>query len=249
MLILGIETSSTQVSCALGGPDGVLAAAQVNRGQRHAELLSPMIRQVCDAAGVPLASVEAVAVGVGPGLFTGLRVGLATAKAIAFGLGVPAIGVGSLDLLAFPVRFAECRIVAVSDARRSEVFWATYRSGPDGLEPDGLEMVEAPRVGPPAALRTELEAGSGRRLLVGDGARRYRDVLAGPGSDGADVAGVDVADAALAQPSAWSLVQVARARASAGGLVAPDEVQPLYLRKPDAEANWVQRPGSGGPGA
>lgn len=246
MLILGIETSSTQVSCALGGPDGVLAAAQVNRGQRHAELLSPMIGQVCDAAGVPLASVEAVAVGVGPGLFTGLRVGLATAKAIAFGLGVPAIGVGSLDLLAFPVRFAECRIVAVSDARRSEVFWATYRSGPDGLEPDGLEMVEAPRVGPPAALRTELEAGSGRRLLVGDGARRYRDVLAGPG---ADVAGVDVADAALAQPSAWSLVQVARARALAGGLVAPDEVQPLYLRKPDAEANWVQRPGSGGPGA
>lgn len=247
MLILGIETSSTQVSCALGGPDGVLAAAQVNRGQRHAELLSPMIGQVCDAAGVPLASVEAVAVGVGPGLFTGLRVGLATAKAIAFGLGVPAIGVGSLDLLAFPVRFAECRIVAVSDARRSEVFWATYRSGPDGFE-----MVDAPRVGPPAALRAELEAGSGRRLLVGDGARRYRDVLARPGSDGADgadVAGVEFADAALAQPSAWSLVQVARARALAGGLVAPDDVQPLYLRKPDAEANWVQRPGSGGPGA
>ncbi len=237
MLILGIETSSTQVSCALGGSDGVLAAAQVNRGQRHAELLSPMIGQVCDAAGVSLASVEAVAVGVGPGLFTGLRVGLATAKAIAFGLGVPAIGVGSLDLVAFPVRFAECRIVAVSDARRSEVFWATYRGSRDGLE-----VVGAPRVGPPTELRAELEAGSGRRLLVGDGALRYRDLIAAAGS-----AGVEFVDGALAQPSAWSLVQVARSRASAGGLVAPDDVHPLYLRKPDAEANWVQRPGSGGP--
>ncbi len=240
MLIVGIETSSTQVSCALGGPDGVLAASQVNRGQRHAELLSPMIGQLCAAAGVSLDSVNAVAVGVGPGLFTGLRVGLATAKAMAFGLGVPVIGVGSLELVAFPVRFAPCRIVAVTDARRSEVFWARFSGGMDGVEAFGPSQV-----GSPAELRAELDAeldadGAGAgHLLVGDGALRYREVLAADG--------VEFANSALAHPSAWALVQVARSRASVSSTVPPQDVHPVYLRQPDAEANWVQRPTSEAP--
>ncbi len=231
MLILGVETSSTQVSCALGGHEGVRSAAQVNRDQRHAELLAPMIEQVCRAAEVQYRELGAIAVGVGPGLFTGLRVGIATAKAMAFALRIPMIGVSSLDLLAFPLRFSPKTIVAVMDARRGEVFSATYRATPGGLQ----RLVE-PQVGAPAELAEELRSHSGDHLLVGDGAVRYAEHFA-PGK------GIEHADRALAHPSAWALVQLAHAQAVREEFVAPEEIPPTYLRKPDAEANWVQRPG------
>ncbi len=235
MLILGIETSSTQVSCALGGHEGVLAAAQVNRNQRHAELLSPMIAQVCKAAGVQFAELGIVAVGVGPGLFTGLRVGIATAKAMAMALRIPMIGVNSLDLLAFPVRFTTKTIVTVADARRSEVFAATYRP-----TPGGLQRLSGPQVSAPDELASELQAHDDDYLLVGDGALRYREQFV-------DRRGIELADMALAHPSAWALVQLAHAQALREEFVGPDELHPVYLRKPDAEANWAQRPpGTGG---
>ncbi|MGD9753425.1 MAG: tRNA (adenosine(37)-N6)-threonylcarbamoyltransferase complex dimerization subunit type 1 TsaB [Acidimicrobiia bacterium] len=235
MLVLGIETSSTQVSCAIGGYEGVRAAAQVNRDQRHAELLAPMIAQVCRAADVRYRDLGAIAVGVGPGLFTGLRVGLATAKAMALALRIPMIGVGSLDLLAFPVRLSPRTIVAVMDARRSEVFAASYRA-----TPGGLQRLDEAAVWSPLELAGELDAhADGPHLLVGDGALRYAEHFA-------DLKGVELADRALAHPSAWALVQLAHAQAVREEFVAPEEIHPTYLRKPDAEANWVQRPGSAG---
>jgi tRNA threonylcarbamoyladenosine biosynthesis protein TsaB len=233
VLILGIETSSPQVSCALGGDDGLLAAVRVDRGQRHAELLAPLIEQLCDAAQVTLAEVDAVAVGVGPGLFTGLRVGLATARAMASALGVPMIGVSSLDVVAHPARFADRTVVAVTDARRGELFWAFYRPGLDR----SVRLTE-PRVGSPAELAAEIAGRPGPCLLVGDGVARHRADL--------EVAGADRAGAFSARPSAADLVQLALAAAAAGELVPPSAIRPVYLRLPDAEANWVQRPGTAG---
>lgn len=233
MLILGVETSSTQVSCALASHDGVLAAAQVSRGQRHAELLCPMIEQVCASAGVRFDELAALAVGVGPGLFTGLRVGLATAKAMALALRLPMIGVSSLDLLAFPVRFTSKTIVTALDARRGEIFSAVYRP-----TPGGLQRLAGPQVGSAAELSSEIDARGEDTLLVGDGALRYRDAFAGRG--------IEVADAALAHPSAWALVQLAHAQALREEFVTPEDIHPVYLRKPDAEANWVQRPAPAG---
>jgi len=234
VLILGVETSSPQVSAALGGADGVLAAAAVDRGQRHAELLAPMIQQLCEAAQVTLAEVGAVAVGVGPGLFTGLRVGLATARALAFALEVPMVGVSSLDVVAFPARFTDRTVVAVTDARRGELFWAFYRPGVDAP----LRLTE-PRVGGPSELAAELTACPDPCLLVGDGVARYRTEL---GATGARCAGP-----VPSRPSAADLVLLARAAADAGALVPPAAIRPVYLRLPDAEANWVQRPGTPGP--
>ena len=119
MLILGIETATTQVGCAIGSHEGVRAAIHSARAKRHCENLTPAIEFLCVQAEISLDDIGLVAVDVGPGLFTGLRVGLATAKAIAFARRVPMIGVSSLDLLAFPVRFTPRRIVAAIDARRS----------------------------------------------------------------------------------------------------------------------------------
>jgi tRNA threonylcarbamoyladenosine biosynthesis protein TsaB len=153
VLILGIETSTVQVGCAIGGHEGVLASAHSAKGKRHAENLAPAIEFICSQAQVELSEIGLVAVDVGPGLFTGLRVGISTAKAVAFALRVPMIGVSSLDLLAFPMRFSPRLIVAAIDARRGELFYAFYRQVP------GATGEEA--------------------LLVGDGAQRYREDFEG----------------------------------------------------------------------
>ncbi|MCB1259433.1 MAG: tRNA (adenosine(37)-N6)-threonylcarbamoyltransferase complex dimerization subunit type 1 TsaB, partial [Acidimicrobiales bacterium] len=174
MLILGIDTATTQVSVAVGGHEGVLAAVQSSKPRRHAESLAPAIEFACQQARVELREISVVAVDLGPGLFTGLRVGIATAKAMAHALRVPMIGVPSLDLLAFPARFSNRLIVAAIDARRGELFSATYRQ-----VPGGLQRLSDHTIGTPEDLASELIATGEECLLVGDGALRYREVFDG----------------------------------------------------------------------
>ena len=95
MLIVGIDTATMQVSVAVGGHEGVLAATQSSRGRQHAEVLTPAIEFACKQARIELSEISVVAVDLGPGLFTGLRVGVAAAKAMAYALDVPMIGVPS----------------------------------------------------------------------------------------------------------------------------------------------------------
>jgi tRNA threonylcarbamoyl adenosine modification protein YeaZ len=125
MLILGISTSTKQVGAAVGGHEGVLASSHSARGKRHAENLAPAIDFVRRQARIELDEISAVAVDIGPGLFTGLRVGVAAANAVAHALRVPMIGISSLDLLAWPLRHTSREIVAVIDARSA---WATARA-------------------------------------------------------------------------------------------------------------------------
>ena len=230
MLILGIESATPQVGCAVGGHEGVLASAHSSRGKRHAEMLAPQIDFVRRQARVELSEISVVAVDVGPGLYTGLRVGLAAGMAVAFGLGVPMIGVSSLDLLAFPVRHSNRLIVAAIDARRGEIFHALYRQ-----VPGGVQRITQPMVGSAHDLATELFARGEDVLLVGDGALRYADEFA-------DLGSVEPAEPGLAHPTAASLVQLAHAKALREEFVSPSELEPVYLRKPDAaEANWITR--------
>jgi tRNA threonylcarbamoyladenosine biosynthesis protein TsaB len=231
MLVLGIETATVQVGCAIGGHEGVRASAHQARGRRHAETLAPMIEFVCAQAEVPLDELGAIAVDVGPGLFTGLRVGISTARAMAYALGVPMIGVSSLDLVAFPVRYSNRRIVAVIDARRAEVFHASYRQ-----VPGGIQRVSEPGVCPPAELASDLLATGEELLLVGDGARRYAEAFE-------DLTHAQLGEVGLAYPHAGSLVQLAHARALREEFVPHWELAPVYLRKPDAEINWQTRDG------
>jgi len=229
MLILGIESATAQVGCAIGGHEGVLASTHSARGRRHAESLAPQIEFTLAQAQVDISEISVVAVDVGPGLYTGLRVGLSTAMATAFGLSVPMIGVSSLDLLAFPARHTRRLIVATIDARRGEVFTAFYRQ-----VPGGVQRVNEPRVITPDDLYGELQAEATECLVVGDGALRYRDTLDG-------LTKIEIADKSLAYPSASSLVALAHARALREEFVQPAEITPLYLRRPDAEINWQTR--------
>jgi tRNA threonylcarbamoyladenosine biosynthesis protein TsaB len=206
-----------------------LASSHSIRARQHAETLTPAIAFTCQQARIELSEVSVVAVDLGPGLFTGLRVGVASAKAMAHALRVPMIGVSSLDLLAFAVRFTPRLIGAVVDARRGEVYHAFYRQ-----VPGGIQRVSEPAVGPPDDVASEVLAGGEDCLLVGDGALRYREVFDG-------LHQVEVADAELAYPSASSLVMLAHARALREQWVKPWEIEPLYLRKPDAEIGWITR--------
>jgi tRNA threonylcarbamoyladenosine biosynthesis protein TsaB len=231
VLILGVETATHQVSVAIGGHEGVLALFEVCRGRRHAETLAPAIEFVCQQAQIELSEISVVAVDIGPGLFTGMRVGLATAKAIAQALRLPMIGISSLDLLAFPLRHSGRAVAAIIDARKAEVFWALYRP-----VPGGVQRVGEPMVGSPDDLVADLMASAHELVCVGDGALRYRDQLAA-------IVRCEVADQFLSNPSAAPLVQLAHARALREEWVNPWEVQPLYLRPPDAQINWSMREG------
>jgi tRNA threonylcarbamoyladenosine biosynthesis protein TsaB len=229
VLILGIDTATPQVGCAIGGHEGVLASFSSAKGRRHAETLTPAIQFLCTQAHVELHEIGAIAVDVGPGMFTGLRVGIATAKAMASALRVPMIGVPSLDLLAFPVRRSSRRIVSVVDARRAEVFYAFYRQ-----VPGGMQRLSEMGCGSPQQLCSEIEATGEECLAVGDGALRYAELLG-------ELDEVEVGEPGVAFPSAASLVELAHARALREDFVNPWELEPLYLRKPDAEINWTTR--------
>ncbi|WP_150236803.1 tRNA (adenosine(37)-N6)-threonylcarbamoyltransferase complex dimerization subunit type 1 TsaB [Nocardiopsis quinghaiensis] len=211
MLLLAFDTATPAVTAAIGesGPDGAFtlraSAASVD-ARRHGELLSPTVARLAEEAGTALADLDHVAVGIGPGPYTGLRVGLATAHALAEALGVPCHGIATLDALAFATGRTE-PFVAMTDARRKEVFWARYD--------DHLTRVGEVRVDRPAELDT------GGLPLVGDGARMYADVL-GTGSDPVDPL----------HPDAAAMAELALLRLRRGGEL--PEPNPLYLRRPDA---------------
>lgn len=229
MIILGIETATEQAGCALGGIEGVLASFHIARGPRHAEVLTPAVEFVCAQARIAIDEVSVVAVDVGPGLFTGLRVGLATAKAMAQGLRVPMIGIPSLDLLAFPFRYSGRVVVPVIDARRGEVYSALYRQ-----VPGGLQRLTPHSVGTAAELASELMARNEECLLVGDGAQRYAEEFSMLRPRAEIVS-------SSPYPSAAALVELAQAQALREEWVQPSEIEALYLRKSDAELKWENR--------
>lgn len=203
MRVLVLDTSTPAVTAALvavdAGVPAVLAERVVVDGRRHGELLAVGLREVLTEP------VDAVVVGVGPGPFTGLRVGIVTAAAFAAARGVPALGVCSLDGLAGP------STGVVTDARRREVYWARYDA--TGARVDG------PHVGAPAVAAAGL---AGVDRVVGAGAHLYPDAFVG----------VEVA-AEPRYPSPGLLAAGAVRRHLAGDLPLP--LTPLYLRRPDAE--------------
>jgi tRNA threonylcarbamoyladenosine biosynthesis protein TsaB len=258
VIILAMESATDLVGAALLGDVPPRPSVTETGGRRHAEALTPAVQQVCQEAGVPLAAVDVIAVDVGPGLFTGLRVGVATAKALGQGLGIGVVGVGSLDILAaaaaarHPDR-SPCQVVAVIDARRSEVFAARYRfDGTDPSEWDPARHQSSPAArAEPQALVDQLAGmvDDGPLVLVGNGVARYQALFD-------QLPSVELSPGpALLAPPPETLARLARLRLL-GGAVASDplDVLPHYLREADATINWEQRapvgattPPTGGP--
>src|SRR5438876_10265768 len=133
MLVLGIDTSTQRTAVALGAEQGPVASALLSRPGTGHEVAVPTIAELLQWTDLDPSALGGIAVGLGPGLFTGMRVGIATAKTLAQVLGIPVIGLASLDLVAFAHRYARRRICAAMDARRREVFYAFYRPVPGGV--------------------------------------------------------------------------------------------------------------------
>src|SRR5204862_4960105 len=126
MLLLCLDTATPQVGVGIGSDDQVIGRVQLARPQHHAEHLAPAIAYLLEQLDLSLDQLSAIGVGIGPGLFTGLRVGVTTAKVMAQALRIPLIAVPSLELLAFDARYSDRRVVPHLDAKRGEVFHPTY---------------------------------------------------------------------------------------------------------------------------
>lgn len=232
MAVLAVDTSAT-VTVAITDEDGdALASRTVDEQRRHAELLAPLVEEVLAGSGVARGDLTAVVAGTGPAPFTGLRVGLVTARTFAFALGVPALGVCSLDAIAAAAA-ADLglapgdELLVATDARRREVYWARYRV--EAPEP-GAELASLPRLstvaGPDVGAAADVVAAghADGAVVVGRGADLY-PVLA--------AAGLRHEPGAPTVPDPVVLARLALARRAAG---LDQPTTPLYLRRPDAQA-------------
>ncbi|GGK14079.1 tRNA (adenosine(37)-N6)-threonylcarbamoyltransferase complex dimerization subunit type 1 TsaB [Pilimelia terevasa] len=196
----------------------VCAARVTVDARAHGELLAPHVAAALAEAGVARGDLAAVVAGVGPGPYTSLRVGLVTAAAFAQALGLPTYGVGTLDALGHAAAGLG-RVLAATDARRREIYWAAYADG---------RPLTPPAVAAPAAAEVrDAVAAHGVAVAVGEGAARYAEVLGLPAAE-------------PTYPAVASLAALAADRIRAG---APGEaLTPRYLRRPDAVAAAARKP-------
>ena len=253
MIVLGIDTATDVVSVAVVDGEVVLAASELRSERRHAEDVTPMIDFVVKRAGLGLNELAAIAVNVGPGLFTGMRVGIASAQALAYALSLPLVGVDGLAAMAAGVPAATAShvdiVVPTIDARRNEVAWATHRVNSGGAPARaGMTRVDAPRVGSIEDLLVAIRQRAQNCLLVGDFAHRHRDdITAALGAQSWTTA---FGDDSLNWPHAKQVALLAHAqllRSDAHEHVTHDHISgvptvaAMYLREADAEINWSQR--------
>lgn len=225
MVLLALDTATHAVTVAVLDGSDVLGSRTVFDERRHTETLAPAIRDALAEADIAPAALSEVLVGVGPGPFTGLRVGVVTARTMGFALGIPVHGVCSLDALAQQVvdQNGPQRFLVTGDARRREVYWAVYRRA------DG----RAEREGDPQVSRAADLPDSVRALpTVGRGPLLYPEALSCDWADLRDVRAVDLAAAGQA------------ARAAGLPLLPPE---PMYLRRPDAQPRAARVPATNTP--
>ena len=225
MKILAIDTATSASSVALG-EEGQLAAMSVRVDRRgHGGFLVPAIDFCFGSAGWSPSDVDVIAVDVGPGLFTGIRAGIATAQAIAAAIGAPMVAISSLTALAVRAATGRRHIWPVVDIRRGQYATRPFLPVPGGVAPDGeAEVVTA------EGLHNLLDSDAEDVLLVGDVDGLPPGTLRGLHR---------VKRGRPRYPSAEVLLEVAAFHAQRGQYVRPEDVRPLYMREPDARINWT----------
>jgi tRNA threonylcarbamoyladenosine biosynthesis protein TsaB len=231
MIVLAVETATRDGSVALARDGRVVAEARGNGAQPHAARLPGDALALLEAEALALSDVDVFAVCLGPGGFTGLRVGIASAQGLAFATGRPIVGISALDALGVAaLEQADAAAVAGvwMDAARSEVFAVRYRR--DARQMFGIQPIDTPVSATPADVR-ETWAANGAQVSrwIGDGALRYRQHLAG---------GLVIEPTPLLAPIVARLATIAAAAGLAGH---PHALRPIYIRPPDAELARMKR--------
>ena len=220
-LLLAIDTSAHTAGVALLGGEVVLAERTWQAVGNHTTQLLPAVRELLRASGKTVADLGAVATAIGPGAFTGLRVGIATAKTLAWSRGIPCVAIGSLDALAATVAWAP-RVLAVLDAGRGEWYWASYV-----YERGARRQLTPPQIGRPEEVLAPLKR---ETFLVGDCSPTVRQLIAAHYGRL-----VTLPDPRLPAVRPAALGLLAQARLAAGDSDEPATLQPVYIRRPAAE--------------
>ncbi|MDH5372590.1 MAG: tRNA (adenosine(37)-N6)-threonylcarbamoyltransferase complex dimerization subunit type 1 TsaB [Acidimicrobiia bacterium] len=224
MKVLAIETATPASSVALGDGRSVVASAQRVDRRGHGSFIVSAVDFCFDQAGWNPGDLDAIAVDVGPGLYTGIRVGLSTAQGLAAALGIPVVPVNSLDAIALMAATGHRHIYAVVDVRRGELAVASYRPVPGGVVKDDL-----PGLMPPDHLRALLESDPDEVLIVGDVENLPEGTLRGLHR---------VKTGRPRFPVAGALLDLAAGPLEKAEFPSPDHLRPLYLREPDVTISW-----------
>lgn len=223
MKILALETSAKAVSAAVTEDGKVLCSGYQDTGLTHSRTLMPIVEGILKNTGLTVQDMDAIAVAAGPGSFTGIRIGVAAAKGLAFAADKPAVGVSTLAAMARNVSFAGGLIICAMDARRSQIYNALFEAGdgtPARLTPDRAIGLDE--------LAEELRSDPRPKTVVGDGARLCFGHLTEAGIS------CRLAPPHLVMQNAVSVALEAESLAAAGGLVSAQELSPMYLRPPQA---------------
>ena len=225
MLVLGIETSSRLGSVALWRDGQTLAEQAIARGNNHGARLWVELREVFGEATLRPDALDLIAVSLGPGSFTGLRIGITAARAAAWMLGKPVLGVPSLHVLAENAPQDAEHVATLLDAKRKQVYACLFERRGGRLEPTMSYAVARPE---------ELELPT-PCLVLGDAAERHREALTREG--------VALGDAEASRPRASVVARLAAERHAAGERCELHALTPIYLRRPEAEEVWERRHG------
>ena len=224
MKILAVDTATTSCSVAIAEDKNLLAEMTIDNKQTHSRHLTLLIQDVIRMAGISLSEIDGFAVTKGPGSFTGLRIGMSTVKGLAMASGRPVVGVPTLEALALQSGICEMLVCPLLDARRGEVYFASYR-----FEQHQLRLQHNQQAALPKNILSELE---GSCVFIGNGSILYRQDI------------IDkLGDQAYFAPSGQHIIRGATVAALAHKRLAKgdaDEIEslvPTYLRKSDAEIN------------
>jgi len=228
MLVLGIETATKTGGVAIVSEQGVVAEYTLSIEVTHSERLMSTVDRVLKDTGFTLANIDGFGVSIGPGSFTGLRIGLATIKGLAFATGKAVAAVPTLKALAWNIPFSRYPVCPLLDARKKEVYAALYRH-------DGRTYVQEM---PDMVMSLESMAGTmtGDVLFTGEGARLFAGDITKTFGDRAHFAPLS-----SSVPSAASVAEIALMMLKAGQQTVPEALVPMYIRRPEAEVAWEKR--------
>ncbi len=228
MYILGIETSTTTGSVAVVSESGVIAQYSLNIEVTHSERLMSTVDRVLKDTGFTMADMDGYAVAIGPGSFTGLRIGLAAVKGLALVTGKPVAAVPTLKALAWNLPYSAYPVCPMLDARKNEVYAATYR-----FEGTALVHVMAEAV---ISLSRLSERITEKTLFTGEGSHLFREDIRKLFGDRALFAPISAI-----LPSAAAVAEIGLDMIKSGKQTDPDSLTPMYIRRPEAEVAWEKR--------
>ena len=230
MKILGIDTSSMAASVAVLEDNKLICEYTINTKKTHSQKLMPMIENMLGLSDLNVREIDAIAVCEGPGSFTGLRIGMATAKAIAHVNDIPVIGVNSLEALAANMNLCDKKICSILDAQRNQVYTGRYQY-------EGTKLVEIKEIGIQQIdeLLEELAQSGEQWILVGEAVYKYEDKIR-------EISNIEIPAASNNVTKAGSLCSVAKVKFDEGkDIFDCYTVNPLYIRKSQAEEQYEEK--------